>query len=62
VDVLLSVPDKKKSSRVAQVKNGFEPRVCVACEKPFEWRKKWARDWEKVKYCSERCRSQGVSS
>ncbi|MBM3743175.1 MAG: DUF2256 domain-containing protein [Actinobacteria bacterium] len=44
------------------MKNGFEPRICVVCEKPFEWRKKWARDWEKVKYCSERCRSQGVLS
>ncbi|MDP8567995.1 DUF2256 domain-containing protein [Methylophilus aquaticus] len=20
------------------------------------WRKAWARDWEHVKYCSERCR------
>ncbi|MTA17219.1 MAG: DUF2256 domain-containing protein [Actinobacteria bacterium] len=23
----------------------------------FEWRKKWARDWENVKYCSERCKT-----
>jgi hypothetical protein len=22
----------------------------------FEWRKKWARDWDNVKYCSEKCR------
>jgi len=22
----------------------------------FEWRKKWARDWENVKYCSEKCK------
>ena len=26
------------------------------CERPFAWRKKWARDWESVRYCSERCR------
>ncbi|MDT7849826.1 DUF2256 domain-containing protein [Methylophilus sp. VKM B-3414] len=22
------------------------------------WRKAWAKNWEKVKYCSERCRRQ----
>ncbi|MCX6515221.1 MAG: DUF2256 domain-containing protein [Actinobacteria bacterium] len=42
-------------SRESQTKNGFAPRICVTCGKPFEWRKKWARDWEKVLYCSQRC-------
>ena len=42
-------------SRQAQTKNGFAPRICATCGKPFEWRKKWARDWEKVLYCSQRC-------
>jgi len=40
----------------AKIKNGFEPKICVQCQKAFEWRKKWARDWANVKYCSERCR------
>lgn len=31
-------------------------KTCAACGLPFNWRKKWARDWEAVKYCSERCR------
>ncbi|MBO9475274.1 DUF2256 domain-containing protein [Shimia sp. R10_1] len=30
----------------------------VACQRPFVWRKKWARVWEEVKYCSAKCRSQ----
>ena len=55
---MITLPDKKKRGRVAQVKNGFEPRICMVCEKPFEWRKKWARDWERVKYCSEKCQKQ----
>jgi hypothetical protein len=42
--------------RFAQTKNGHAPKVCVACGKPFEWRRKWARDWGNVKYCSDRCR------
>ncbi len=24
----------------------------------MSWRKKWARTWEQVKYCSERCRNE----
>lgn len=43
----------------ARVKNGYPPKVCQRCERPFEWRKKWARDWENVKYCSEACRNRG---
>ena len=35
-------------------------KVCAACGLPFTWRKKWARDWESVKYCSDRCRQAGV--
>lgn len=37
-------------------------KTCVVCRKPMTWRKKWARDWDKVKYCSERCRREGASS
>ncbi|MFN5705980.1 MAG: DUF2256 domain-containing protein [bacterium] len=31
-------------------------KVCLVCNKPYQWRKKWAKNWEEVKYCSERCR------
>ncbi len=31
-------------------------KICLNCGKNFAWRKKWDRDWENVKYCSERCR------
>jgi hypothetical protein len=43
-------------SRVAKVKNGFAPKTCERCGLEFEWRKKWAKNWMSVKYCSERCR------
>ncbi|MCX4193577.1 DUF2256 domain-containing protein [Methylophaga sp. OBS1] len=33
-------------------------KICPVCERPFNWRKKWRRDWDQVKYCSERCRRQ----
>ncbi|MEO1032229.1 MAG: DUF2256 domain-containing protein [Bacteroidota bacterium] len=28
----------------------------MVCKRPFLWRKKWAKNWNTVKYCSERCR------
>jgi hypothetical protein len=29
---------------------------CPVCGRDFAWRKKWARDWESVKFCSDACR------
>ncbi|EHH1104827.1 DUF2256 domain-containing protein [Vibrio parahaemolyticus] len=37
-------------------KSHLPTKLCPVCERPFSWRKKWARNWEKVIYCSERCR------
>lgn len=31
-------------------------KACAHCGRPFTWRRKWARDWEAVKYCSDACR------
>ncbi|WP_420828062.1 DUF2256 domain-containing protein [Flavobacterium ammoniigenes] len=31
--------------------------MCVVCQKPFTWRKKWEKVWDEVKYCSDKCRS-----
>lgn len=39
------------------LKSNLPQKLCAACKRPFTWRKKWARDWDKVKFCSERCRN-----
>ncbi|MAD57499.1 MAG: DUF2256 domain-containing protein [Porticoccus sp.] len=31
-------------------------KICLVCDKPFSWRKKWEKDWSSVKYCSLRCK------
>lgn len=31
-------------------------KLCPVCNRPFNWRKKWAKNWENVIYCGERCR------
>lgn len=36
-------------------------KPCVACGRPMTWRKAWARNWDEVKYCSERCRRDKAS-
>lgn len=38
-----------------------EDKVCRSCGRAFSWRKKWERDWESVRYCSDGCRRRGVS-
>jgi hypothetical protein len=41
------------------VKKGDLPvKTCAACGRPMVWRKAWARVWDEVKYCSERCRGE----
>ena len=38
------------------------PKTCATCGREIEWRKKWAREWEQVLYCSHGCRRLKVSS
>lgn len=44
----------------APAKGDLATKICVVCGRPFAWRAKWARDWDQVKFCSDRCRSQGA--
>ncbi|WP_299213640.1 DUF2256 domain-containing protein [uncultured Dokdonia sp.] len=37
-------------------KQSLPQKICLVCGRPFTWRKKWERDWDEVKYCSERCK------
>ncbi|WP_426115390.1 DUF2256 domain-containing protein [Massilia sp. PWRC2] len=37
-------------------------KLCASCGLPFAWRKKWERDWDNVKFCSERCRRQPAAA
>lgn len=36
-------------------------KPCVSCGREIQWRKKWERDWESVKFCSDACRRSKVS-
>lgn len=32
-------------------------KTCASCGRRFEWRKKWERNWDEVRYCSQACRN-----
>jgi hypothetical protein len=38
-----------------------EPKTCASCGRTIEWRRKWARSWDDVKYCSDACRRHKVT-
>jgi len=37
-------------------KSELPQKICLVCKLPFVWRKKWEKNWNEVKYCSEKCR------
>ena len=39
-------------------KSNLPSKVCPVCQRDFTWRKKWARNWDDIKYCSKRCSGQ----
>jgi len=38
------------------IKKNLPIKDCITCNKPYNLRKKWRKNWENVKYCSEKCR------
>lgn len=39
------------------VRASLPTKVCATCGRTITWRKKWERDWESVRSCSDACRS-----
>ncbi len=50
--------------RVAKMrrKADLPTKDCAHCGRPFAWRKAWARDWESVRFCSDRCRREAKAA
>ena len=36
-------------------------KYCEVCGREIQWRKRWERDWDAVKYCSRACRNTGMT-
>lgn len=39
-----------------------ESKTCASCGRTIEWRTKWARNWDSVRYCSDGCRRRKVTA
>jgi hypothetical protein len=37
-------------------KSMLPSKLCQVCQRTMTWRKKWERNWDEVKYCSDACR------
>jgi len=37
-------------------------KTCASCGRRIEWRRKWADDWDQVRYCSDACRRRKVTN
>ena len=42
-------------------KNQLPTKICIVCKRPFNWRKKWSKVWNEVKYCSNACKKKMTS-
>ena len=47
------MPDKQHKRQPETPK---QEKNCQTCGRAFSWRKKWEKDWDVVKYCSDACR------
>ncbi|WP_338068157.1 DUF2256 domain-containing protein [Nioella ostreopsis] len=47
-----------KSLRMTHKKPHLPTKTCASCGRPFAWRRKWAKVWDEVRYCSDRCRRE----
>ncbi|WP_435007281.1 DUF2256 domain-containing protein [Tundrisphaera lichenicola] len=47
---------------MARSKANLPSKICPSCHRPFSWRKKWERDWDRVVYCSDTCRRRARTS
>mmetsp|Transcript_141457 Transcript_141457/g.260697 ORF Transcript_141457/g.260697 Transcript_141457/m.260697 type:complete len:158 (+) Transcript_141457:35-508(+) len=50
--------DQGSTKNKKYTKSNLPSKQCVQCGRPFDWRKKWEKVWDEVKYCSERCRRE----
>jgi hypothetical protein len=52
---------KRNANGPRRDKANLPQKLCPACGRPFTWRRKWAKDWDRVVWCSDRCRASGTA-
>ena len=55
--------DATDSARGPRRRKGDLPsKPCQHCNRPMEWRRKWADHWAEVRYCSKRCAGEAKAA
>ena len=54
------MPDRKPRPQPASAEH--PDKSCATCGRTIAWRKKWERDWENIRFCSDACRTHKPSS
>ena len=36
-------------------KENLPAKICIVCDRPYTWRKKWERSWDEITTCSKSC-------
>lgn len=49
--------EKKPGAGFKGNKQNLPSKPCLACGRTMSWRKRWAKVWDEVRYCSDACRS-----
>ena len=52
----LYAKSKDEDSPKKYTKSNLPSKICLCCGRKMEWRKSWAKNWDEVKYCSDKCR------
>jgi hypothetical protein len=47
------MPDRKPKP---ERQTPHQDKLCKTCGRTFSWRKKWEKDWDVIKFCSDACR------
>jgi hypothetical protein len=37
-------------------------KPCAVCGREITWRKKWEKNWDEIRYCSDSCRTRRLSA
>jgi hypothetical protein len=53
--VVSSFTEIHRSMPRGVLKENLPTKICIICERPFTWRKKWERVWDEVTTCSKSC-------
>jgi len=43
-------------TKTRHTKSTLPAKPCAACGRPMAWRRRWAKNWSEVKFCSGACR------